>query len=225
MTDVSITSCRRPIRTNEARLLVATIAQIRTTHPGESIAVLVRNRSHLDRVLPELSARNISWIGTDIHLLGEKPVIDDLLSLLKCLSGSVDRLPWLAFLRSPLVGLSLPDLETIAAGDYRQRRTQRRARLGIDAVRTQSAASASARRCSSRTGCAIRSVHGPGSKTRSSILGGADAYAGFRRARPGRAGFFRCSKRNTRGRCISARWSARCGDSLHKPRRALTQSP
>jgi ATP-dependent exoDNAse (exonuclease V) beta subunit len=101
----------------EARRLVATVAQIRAAHPGESIAILVRNRSHLDRVLPELSARNIPWVGTDIHLLGERPVIDDLLSLLKCLSGSADRIPWLAFLRSPLVGLSLPDLEAIAAGD------------------------------------------------------------------------------------------------------------
>jgi ATP-dependent exoDNAse (exonuclease V) beta subunit len=101
----------------EALLLVDTVARIRGAHPGETIAILVRNRSHLDRVLPALSARNIPWVGTDIHLLAEKPVIDDLMSLLRCLYSDADRLAWLALLRSPLAGLTLRDLETIAAGD------------------------------------------------------------------------------------------------------------
>lgn len=101
----------------EAAALVQTIESIRSNHADESIAVLVRNRTHLAHVLPRLTTRNISWAGTDIHTLADQPVIGDLMSLLKALSSGSDRIAWLALLRAPFVGLSLHDLETIAQLD------------------------------------------------------------------------------------------------------------
>jgi len=101
-------------REAEAAALVRVIEDVRHDHPTESIAILVRNRSHLERILPLLTARLISWVGTDIDLLAERPVVDDLLSLLRALSSDADHLAWLALLRAPFVGMSLRDLEIIA---------------------------------------------------------------------------------------------------------------
>ena len=101
-------------REAEAAALVRVIERVRDDHPTETIAILVRNRSHLERILPRLNARQIAWVGTDIDLLAERPVVDDLLSLLKALSSDADHLAWLALLRTPFVGMSLRDLEIIA---------------------------------------------------------------------------------------------------------------
>jgi ATP-dependent helicase/nuclease subunit A len=100
--------------TAEAACVVDAIVRIRQAHPGESIAVLVRNRSHLDDIVPALAALRIGWSGTEIALLADKPIVDDLHSLLRALLSDVDRLAWLALLRSPLVGLDLDDLTTLA---------------------------------------------------------------------------------------------------------------
>jgi len=161
---------------DEALLLVDTISRIRASHPGETIAILVRNRSHLDRVLPALSARDIPWVGTDIHLLAEKPVIDDLMSLLKCLCSDGDRLAWLALLRSPLVGLTLRDLETIAAGDIAS---------AIRSGNLDAKVTPSGRRRLQRIRPTIRAAHRLRNQMRTRPwlenafidLGGADAYA------------------------------------------------
>jgi ATP-dependent helicase/nuclease subunit A len=99
---------------DEAARLADVVTDLRSDHPEESIAILVQNRNQLEFILPALSARKIPWLGTDIQSLAEKPVIDDLLSLLKALLSDTDRLSWLAVLRSPLVGLTLQDLEAIA---------------------------------------------------------------------------------------------------------------
>ncbi len=88
-----------------------------TNHPGESIAILVRNRAHLTHLLPGLNARAIPWTGADIHALAEQPVIDDLMTLLKAMSSSTDRIAWLALLRTPFVGMSLRDIEMLAQFD------------------------------------------------------------------------------------------------------------
>ncbi len=95
----------RPIPTVPRRLaVVQTIESIKREHPGESIAILVRNRTHLRHVLHVLSARRIPWTGSDIHALADQPVIVDLMTLLKALSSSTDRIAWLALLRTPFVG-------------------------------------------------------------------------------------------------------------------------
>ncbi len=98
----------------EAAALARTVEQIRQAHPGESIAILARSRGHLAQVLPRLTQHGIPWVGTDIDLLAERPVITDMMSLARALSSDADRLAWLALLRTPFIGVSLRDLETIA---------------------------------------------------------------------------------------------------------------
>ncbi len=99
---------------DESSVLVERIGRIRADHPGESVAVLARNRAHLTQVIAGLAAADIAWIGTDIQSLSDHPVISDLMSLTKALASQDDRLAWLALLRAPFVGMSLEDLEIVA---------------------------------------------------------------------------------------------------------------
>ena len=98
----------------EADRIAAAIQRIRDRHPGESIAVLARNRAHLAETIDTLSARQIPWHGVDIHPLAERPVVGDLMSLLKAMSSDDDRSAWFAVLRAPFVGLCMRDLEVVA---------------------------------------------------------------------------------------------------------------
>lgn len=87
--------------------------------PGASIAVLVRARAVLDDMLPVWRRRGVAWRGTDIEPLVDEPVVRDLATLTEVLfvPDSPRRgtgLPWLALLRSPLVGLEIPDLQRVA---------------------------------------------------------------------------------------------------------------
>ena len=89
------------------------------TDPEASIAVLVRARAVLDDMLPVWRHRGIAWRGTDIEPLVNEPVVRDLATLTEVLfvtrgSRQGTQLSWLALLRSPLVGLELPDLERVA---------------------------------------------------------------------------------------------------------------
>ncbi|MCY3813514.1 MAG: UvrD-helicase domain-containing protein [Gammaproteobacteria bacterium] len=89
------------------------------TDPEASIAVLVRARAVLDDMLPVWRRRGIAWRGTDIEPLVNEPVVRDLATLTEVLyvphkSQPGKALAWLALLRSPLVGLEIPDLERVA---------------------------------------------------------------------------------------------------------------
>ena len=102
---------------SEGDRIASTIQRIRGNHPTESIAVLARNRAHLAATIDALSARDIAWHGVDIHPLAERPVVNDVLSLLKAMSSDDDRAAWLGLLRAPFVGLCLRDLEVVAQLD------------------------------------------------------------------------------------------------------------
>ena len=76
----------------------------------ETIAILVRNRSHLVDILPALQAKKISFDAIDIHQLSDDPVIQDLLSLTHAFLFHADRVAWLACLRAPWCGLTMKSL-------------------------------------------------------------------------------------------------------------------
>jgi ATP-dependent exoDNAse (exonuclease V) beta subunit len=97
----------------EAVWLAQRISTLRARDPGSSIALLVRSRAQLGVILPALKESGIDWQGTEIDLLAAMPVIVDLLSLLRALHDLNDGLHWLAFLRSPCVGLTLNDLHRL----------------------------------------------------------------------------------------------------------------
>jgi ATP-dependent helicase/nuclease subunit A len=95
------------------------IAQLARERPGESVAVLASTRPHLRAVRAALAARNVPFIGINLEPLADVPVVRDLEALARALDSPLDRVAWLAVLRAPCVGLTLPDLTRIcaAAGD------------------------------------------------------------------------------------------------------------
>lgn len=98
----------------EAEQAVTLVQQLREQDPQGRIAILVRKKKHLARVLPALSAAGISFQAPDLAPLASKMVILDLLSLTRALLDPSDRIAWLSVLRAPWCGLQLPDLYTIA---------------------------------------------------------------------------------------------------------------
>ncbi len=90
--------------------IVAVIQKTLAEHPHESIALLVRSRSHLQFIIPALKAARIPYRAIDIDPLAERQIIQDLMSLTKSLMNQADRIAWFAILRTPWFGLSLADL-------------------------------------------------------------------------------------------------------------------
>ena len=94
----------------EAELVLEQIDHIRAEAPDDSIAILVRARSHLAAITPLLAQRKMPFRAVQIEHLETRPVIQDLLALTRALRHQADRVAWLALLRAPWCGLSLADL-------------------------------------------------------------------------------------------------------------------
>ena len=105
---------KRHVRQLEANAVAERCAQLRKQYPADSIAILVRNRPHLSLVVQALRARGLKWNASEIDRLLSYQEIMDLFSLLRALLNTADITAWLALLRSPLVGLALADLESLA---------------------------------------------------------------------------------------------------------------
>ena len=103
-----------PARHRQVTQVVKRILEIRRQAPADSIAVLVRARTALAGLLPALRHAGISWQGKDIELLSDTGVVRDLHALTLALADANDRFAWLCVLRSPLVGMRLPDLTRAA---------------------------------------------------------------------------------------------------------------
>ncbi len=103
-------------RTQEAFKVIEAVKAIQLQNSEDSIAILIRNRSHLKIIIQSLKQANIGWKSVDIDPLSEKPAVTDLLSLLHALLDLTNKLAWLAILRAPWCGLTLADL-LIIAGD------------------------------------------------------------------------------------------------------------
>ncbi|MDR1994882.1 UvrD-helicase domain-containing protein [Azonexus sp.] len=106
----------------EARRVLDIIRETRRAAPAESIAVLVRARSHLDALVAEIrrSAPELRFQAVDIEGLADRQHVQDLLTLFRALYHRADRVHWLALLRAPWCGLTLADLYALA-GDDRHR--------------------------------------------------------------------------------------------------------
>ncbi len=89
--------------------------------PGKK-AILVRNRAHLDEIVPALKDAGLRFKAVEIEQLGEKQVVQDLFALTRALSHLGDRIAALAILRAPWCGLSLSDLHLLCGTDSDPRR-------------------------------------------------------------------------------------------------------
>jgi ATP-dependent helicase/nuclease subunit A len=81
-----------------------------------STAILVRNRSHLDAIVPALKKAGVRYRAVEIEQLGEKQVVQDLYALTRALTHLADRVAWLAILRAPWCGLTLEELSSFFEG-------------------------------------------------------------------------------------------------------------
>ncbi len=77
------------------------------------VAVLARARPHLVEIIRRLRAERIPFRGVKIDLLRDRQEILDLLSLFRALLHPADRIAWLAVLRAPWCGLTIPALHAI----------------------------------------------------------------------------------------------------------------
>lgn len=77
------------------------------------VAVLARARPHLAAIIARLQQDHIPFRGVKIDLLKDRQEILDLLSLFRALLHPADRIAWLAVLRAPWCGLTIPALHAI----------------------------------------------------------------------------------------------------------------
>jgi ATP-dependent exoDNAse (exonuclease V) beta subunit len=103
----------------EAATALRVIQSARAGQPDGRIAVLVRARTHLAGLAARLREANIPFSAVEIETLAERPVVQDLLALVRALLHRADRVSWLAILRAPWCGLTLADLHAIANVDER----------------------------------------------------------------------------------------------------------
>ena len=102
----------------EAARVVALIQAAQARNPAGTIAVLVRGRSHLQAIVPQLKRSELRFRAIEIEPLGHRQVVQDLLALTRALAHPADRSAWLAVLRAPWCGLTLADLAALAEGDF-----------------------------------------------------------------------------------------------------------
>lgn len=97
----------------EAQQIVACIQKLQTEFPKDSIAILVRSRSHLNALIPALQSQQMPYQAQDIDVLDTRAEIQDLMILTRALLHFDDRTAWFALLRAPWCGLTLSDLLAI----------------------------------------------------------------------------------------------------------------
>jgi ATP-dependent exoDNAse (exonuclease V) beta subunit len=101
-------------RTAEAQYIANRIAEIRKDDAHAEVAILVASRSHAPPIMAALEAASIDAIGVDLVPLREISIVRDLVSLLRALHHLGDRTAWLAVLRAPWCGVSLPTLTELS---------------------------------------------------------------------------------------------------------------
>ncbi|MEN4922533.1 UvrD-helicase domain-containing protein [Achromobacter spanius] len=101
-------------------IAVGLVRQALIDHKGAKhpVAVLVRARSHLGNLTRRLAQEGIRCRAVDLVPLALRPVVADLVQLVRALSHSADRLAWLSVLRAPYCGLTLESLQRLFGDDH-----------------------------------------------------------------------------------------------------------
>jgi ATP-dependent helicase/nuclease subunit A len=103
----------------EAQRVVQLVAAARAEDPKQTVAILVRSRTHLGHIVPALKQAGLRFRAVDIEPLAHRPAVEDLHALTRALLHPADRAAWLSVLRAPWCGLTLLDLERLV-GDTRE---------------------------------------------------------------------------------------------------------
>ena len=98
----------------QAQSVADRVDEIRSNHPNDTIAILVRSRNVLPSIIDALQESKLRWRGIDLEPLANVPVVRDLYAITMALMDERHRLAWLSIFRSPLVGIRLRDLEVVA---------------------------------------------------------------------------------------------------------------
>lgn len=96
--------------------VVQLIEEAFRSNPDQSVAILVRGRSHLKYILPALKQAGIGASGTDIDPIADSAPVAEVVSLIRALWHQADRTSWLALLRAAFVGLSWEDCLVVSTG-------------------------------------------------------------------------------------------------------------
>jgi ATP-dependent exoDNAse (exonuclease V) beta subunit len=106
-------------RAEEARAVLDIVCAERAAQSDQHIAILVRNRAHLNDIVPALREAGIRFQAIEIEALAHRPLVQDLRTLARALLHPADRIAWLALLRAPWCGLTAPDIDALARSDHR----------------------------------------------------------------------------------------------------------
>ena len=98
----------------QAEHVAAIVQTLRKNKPDETIAILVRSRTHLQDIIPALKTAGLKFRGVEVEKLSDHPVVQDLFALTRALLHLADKIAWLAILRAPWCGLTLNDLLILA---------------------------------------------------------------------------------------------------------------
>jgi ATP-dependent exoDNAse (exonuclease V) beta subunit len=102
---------------DEARVGASVVAQTLKDNPEDTMAILVRGRSQLPRLLANLRRAGIAYQAVEIDRLTDLAEIIEVLALTRAAVHQGDRLAWLALLRAPWVGLDWTDLHALVRND------------------------------------------------------------------------------------------------------------
>ncbi|MBD3587237.1 UvrD-helicase domain-containing protein [Salinimonas sp. HHU 13199] len=101
----------------EASYICQQIDLIKEMDPAASIAVLARTRNDLSAITEAFRDNDVGHRAVDIHKLSRQASIIDLTVLTRSVSHVADRTAWIGLLRSPMVGLSIGELELVVKGE------------------------------------------------------------------------------------------------------------
>ena len=99
----------------EAQAMAQLAALLRQKSADQSIAILVRSRSHAEAIIAAFAQHKVAFVAREFARWTERETIRDLLSLTYAIAQPSDRLALFSVLRSPWVGATLATLSALAA--------------------------------------------------------------------------------------------------------------
>lgn len=99
----------------EAHYIAQEIALLRRRYPAQTVAVLVRAKTHASFIGDALTELNIPYTSDAIQSLLHEPVVTDLMSVCRWLANRADMVAALALLTGPWCGIALSSISLLLA--------------------------------------------------------------------------------------------------------------